>query len=139
MGKQPFTTTFHVRVGDLNAGKHLGHVEFISLIHEARVRFINQLDPTFDELNFYGVGLLLKTLSADIQAQSYHGDELRVTVEVVAFSKVSFTLRYQAFNQTRGRLAGEFETQMVCVDYQSEKLKRVPADFKARFESSLMH
>ena len=40
-----FSTDIAVRISDINYGGHLGHDSIISLIHEARVRFLK--DPRF--------------------------------------------------------------------------------------------
>ena len=40
--KIAFTTTLDVRISDINYGNHLGHDSLISLLHEARMRFLKQ-------------------------------------------------------------------------------------------------
>ncbi len=37
-----FTTDIDVRITDLNYGGHLGNDKFLSIAHEARVRFLKQ-------------------------------------------------------------------------------------------------
>ncbi|MCP3966914.1 MAG: thioesterase [Lentisphaerae bacterium] len=38
-----FNLTMPVRINDINYGRHLGNDSFISIIHEARFRFIQSL------------------------------------------------------------------------------------------------
>jgi acyl-CoA thioesterase FadM len=52
-----FSTTIGVRINDLNYGNHLGNDALLSIIHEARVRFLNSLGYT--EIDVEGVGILM--------------------------------------------------------------------------------
>ncbi len=45
-----FSATLEVRISDINYGNHLGHDSLVSLLHEARVRFLRHLGYT--ELNY---------------------------------------------------------------------------------------
>ncbi len=49
-----FTTEIQVRIGDINYGGHLGNDTVLSLIHEARVRFLQKYN--FREANIGGIG-----------------------------------------------------------------------------------
>ena len=52
-----FSTTLYLRIYDMNYGGHLGNDSVLSIVHEARVRFLQDLG--LSEKNFYGSGLLM--------------------------------------------------------------------------------
>ena len=51
-----FSTNIDVRITDLNYGNHLANDSLLSIIHEARVRFLNHFGYT--ELDIEGIGLV---------------------------------------------------------------------------------
>ena len=52
-----FQTEIPVRITDINYGNHLGNDAILSMMHEARVQFLQNLGYT--ELEFEGVGLIM--------------------------------------------------------------------------------
>ena len=48
-----FEMSYQVPIHDINFGGHLGHVEWLHILHEARVRFLHQYGQS--ETNFYGI------------------------------------------------------------------------------------
>ena len=46
--KLVFSTELEVRMSDINPANHVGHDAFISLVHEARVRFFEHLGFPID-------------------------------------------------------------------------------------------
>jgi acyl-CoA thioester hydrolase len=53
----PFSTEISVRIGDINYGGHLGNDAVLSIVHEARVRFLGSLGYT--EMNVEGKGIIM--------------------------------------------------------------------------------
>jgi acyl-CoA thioesterase FadM len=52
-----FSTNIPVRITDLNYGGHVGNDAFLSLLHEARMQFLQQFG--YSEMNVEGVGLIM--------------------------------------------------------------------------------
>ena len=52
-----FSTDVRVRVSDINYGNHLGNDALLSLVHEARLQFLQSRG--FSELDIDGCGLIL--------------------------------------------------------------------------------
>ena len=52
-----FSTEIPVRITDLNYGRHLGNDALLSIIHEARVRFLSHFNYT--ESDIEGVGSMM--------------------------------------------------------------------------------
>ena len=56
-----FRTEIPIRITDINYGGHLGNDSLLSIIHEARVRFLKSLG--YSESNVEGVGIIMISLS----------------------------------------------------------------------------
>lgn len=115
-----------VRITDINYGNHLGNDSLVSILHEARMQFLQQ--HGFTEMNAGGTSLIMKDLAIDFKHESFYGDELTVDIYCTDISKVSFCLIYEI---TTMRENGEVliamgQTTMVCYDYQVKKITSIP-------------
>ncbi|MEI2750570.1 MAG: thioesterase family protein [Ferruginibacter sp.] len=54
------TVEIPLRITDMNYGNHLGNDALVSILHEARVKWLNNLNYT--ELNVEGAGLIMGEL-----------------------------------------------------------------------------
>ena len=52
-----FETQIPIRITDLNYGGHLGNDKYLTLIHEARVQFLEHYG--FSEMDVDGVGIIM--------------------------------------------------------------------------------
>lgn len=120
-----FTTTISVRITDLNYGGHLGNDTVLSLLHEARVRFLQHLG--LSELNFGGVGIIMSDAAIQFKSEAFFGEELTVEVAVDDISRVAFDLYYRV--QCGDRLVVIAKTGIVCYDYAAKKVAQIPAIF----------
>jgi len=71
----PFETELEVRVGDLNYGNHLGNDSVLTLVHEARRRYLRSLGV--EEIGADGIGFVVADAAVVYRAQAFHGDRLR--------------------------------------------------------------
>ena len=74
--KFPFSVSLPVRITDMNYGGHLGNDRYLTISHEARVKFLEWLGYT--ELDFSGPGLILANVAIDYKAEIKYGDNLVV-------------------------------------------------------------
>jgi acyl-CoA thioester hydrolase len=127
--KTHFTTTITVRISDINYGNHVGNDSIVSLIHEARVQFLQSLGYT--ELNIEGLGLIMSDLAVTYKKQLLYGDELAITIAVADLTAKSFNLYYKInVKETTATIA---KTGMLCYDYTLQKIANIPASFSAHF------
>src|SRR3990167_7302146 len=78
--KIAFTTTLDVRISDINYGNHLGHDSLISLLHEARMRFLKQCN--YSELNIENLGSLVTHLSVDYLNQAFYAIKMIIHIGI---------------------------------------------------------
>lgn len=125
-----FSTRLTVRVTEINYGNHLGNDRMVSLLHEARLRFLAEYD--FDEFNVDGLGILVTDLAVTFRAESFVRDKLRFRVGLTDFNKYGCDVIYRVENEEDDKLVAEAKTGIVFFDYGIRKIARIPALFIER-------
>ncbi len=120
----PFKTEIQVRITDLNYGRHMGNDALLSMIHEARVLFLQQLG--FTELDVGGVGLIMTDSVIVYRSEAFQGDVLRFRVGAADFNQYGCDFVFQVLNQQSGREVARAKTGVVCFDYAERAVKPMP-------------
>ena len=128
-----FTTTIPIRITDLNYGKHVGNDTILSLLHEARMQFLQH--HGFTELQLAGVGLIMSDVAIEFRQELFYPDTIQASVAAGDGTKVSFDLYYKLEKIVDGKptLVAAAKTGMVCFDYEKKKVAAVPAAVKEQF------
>lgn len=123
-----------VRIADINYGNHVGNDAFVSIIHEARMLWLQQYG--FTELQVEDIGLIMSDLAIEFKSESFYGDVIEVRLGVAEVARVSFELYYQLFaiRNSEFILLGNAKTGMVCYDYAAKKVAMVPEKLKSILE-----
>ncbi len=122
-----FSTEISVRITDLNYGNHLGNDSMLSIIHEARVRFLRAFG--YAENDIEGTGLIMGDVAIQYKAEAFYGDKLYIEIAVGDITRVAFDIIYRL--QVNGKLIALAKTGMVCYDYAEKKIRSVPEKFIA--------
>ena len=111
------TVTIPVRITDINYGNHVGNDAFVSIIHEARVQWLQQ--NNLSELNIGGCGLIMGDLAIEFKNESFYGDIIEIKNSAGEISRVGFELYYQlsVIRNNETILLANAKTGMVCYDY----------------------
>ena len=120
----PFSTAIPVRITDLNYGNHVGNDTILSLVHEARVRFLAHYGYT--ELACEGVSLIMADAGIEFRNELFYGDELTAWVAAGAATSAGFELYYKLLKGPGQTLVALAKTGMVCFDYTARKVVRLP-------------
>ncbi len=123
-----FHTTLEVRISDINYGNHLAHDSFISLLHEARIRFLRSLGYE-SEANLDGLGLLLTNLYVNYVKESFYSNRITINIGVGKNSKTTIELIYQALLQDNNKEIARALTTMTFYDYKKSKVAKIPQSF----------
>lgn len=121
-----FTCIIPVRITDVNYGGHVGNDSILSIIHEARMQFLNHYG--YNEMNFGGAGLIMFDVVIEFKKEAFYGEEIIVSVAIADFEKISFDVFYrlekkQADNTITVAIA---KTGMICYDYNAKKVIPIP-------------
>ncbi len=126
-----FTTEVQVRIGDINYGGHLGNDSVLSLVHEARVRFLSKYG--FSEADIDGVGIIMTDAVVVFKSEGFHGDVILIDVAVNDFSRAGCDFLFRLTNKDTGREVARAKTGIVFFDYQNRKVVEVPNKFREKF------
>src|SRR5262245_60948037 len=92
-GKFSFSTNIPVRITDVNYGGHVGNDTVLSIIHEARVQFLNHYG--YKELEFEGIGMIMADAGIEFKNELFYGDTVIASVAVAEFTRAGFELYYK--------------------------------------------
>ncbi|MCO5240512.1 MAG: thioesterase family protein [Chitinophagaceae bacterium] len=123
-----FLTTIPIRITDINYGGHAGNDSLLSIIHEARIQFLQQ--QGYNEQNFAGVGLIMSDVAIEFKKELFYGDIIYIAVTAAAFERVSFDIFYKLDTFRNGNLVtvATAKTGMVCFNYAIKKVAPVPEE-----------
>ena len=127
-----FSTNIPVRISDINYGGHVGNDSILAMIHEARVRFLDQLG--FKELQVGNGGLIMRDVIIEFKRELFYGDTVKASVKAGDFSTSSFNFYYKLEKESANRpvLITAARTGMVCYDYQSKKITLLTEEVKSK-------
>ncbi len=127
-----FSTSIPVRITDLNYGGHVGNDAVLSIIHEARMKFLAHYG--YSEIQFAGVGMIMSDVGIEFKSELFYGDTVIASVTAAAFSKVSFELYYLLEKESSGKkIAVAFaKTGMICYDYEKKKIAALPEEAREK-------
>ncbi len=128
-----FLTQINIGIGEINYGGHLGNDAALTLVHEARMRFIHSLG--FTELDVAGRGTILTDAVLVFKAEAFWGDSLDAAVAVDDFNKYGCDFYYRLTRKSDGRDILHAKTGMLFFDYKARKPVSVPPEFRAALGS----
>ena len=127
--KFDFVTEIPVRISDINYGGHLGNDSVLTLVHEARVRFLAR--HGFSEKNIAGIGIIMADAAIVYKAQSFYGDVIVIEVGAHDFDKYGCDIFYKLTNRETGKEIARVKTGVAFFDYSAGKIAVMPDEFKA--------
>ncbi|WP_440940079.1 acyl-CoA thioesterase [Immundisolibacter sp.] len=127
----PFVCTLTVQARDINYGGHLGHDAAVSLLHEARRRWLAAAG--FDEADSAGAGLIMLELEVHYAAEAFWGDRLRAELALVPLGAARCEFRYRLGRDGHDVLRAR--TLMGFFDYRARRVVRRPPAFMDRMLS----
>jgi acyl-CoA thioesterase FadM len=129
------TINIPVRIGDINYGNHLGNDSLVSIIHEARIKWLTK--NGFSEMNIGGCGTIMNELAVNYLNESFYGDTLIIQISIGEISTSSFELYYNitTLRADKELKIAKAKTGMVCYDYENKKIAALPEAFLSLIES----
>lgn len=128
-----FKTELALRITDINYGGHLGNDSLLSIIHEARVRFLNHLG--YSESNLEGNGIIMIDAAIQYKSEGFYGDSLIIEIDVNSFSGIGCDFVYRITNKSTGKEIALAKTGIVFFNYEKRKTVSVPSEFALKIES----
>ncbi len=125
-----FSTEIKIRITDLNYGGHLGNDTMLSLLHEARVRFLKHLD--YSEMDIEGAGIIMADAAIQFKTEAFYGERLKIEIAAGEFTRAAFDLFYRV--SCSSRVVALAKTGIVFYDYNRKKVVSVPEKFQRKLD-----
>lgn len=127
-----FSTEITVRITDINYGGHLGNDALLSLIHEARVRFLKSHGYT--EADIEGVGLIMTDAALIYKKEVFYDTRLVFEIALSDWSRVGCDFVFRITEKESGQEVAYAKTGVVFFDYERKKVVPVPRGFIVKFQ-----
>src|SRR3954469_21535021 len=126
-----YSTPLTVRVTDINAANHLGNDSMISMISEARARFLYEFGVPETERD--GTGIIVTDLATTYRAEAHARDQLLFEVGVMDFNKYGGDITFRITRPRDGKLVAMAKSGFVFFNYQSGQVTPMAPEFLAKF------
>ncbi|WP_313513472.1 thioesterase family protein [Pseudomonas sp.] len=126
-----FSTQLTVRITDINGANHLGNDSMISMISEARARFL--FDFGIGESRGDGSGIIVTDLATTYKAEAHARDLLLFEVGVMDFNRYGGDITFRITRPADGRLIAMAKSGFVFFDYRQSRVVAMPEAFRALF------
>jgi acyl-CoA thioester hydrolase len=127
--KACFQTTIPIRITDLNYGNHVGNDAIVSMLHEARVQWLNA--GGFSEMDAGGTGLIQADLIVQYLNESFYGDQLQIELSIGEISTSTFEVYYSIKRTVDEKNIALAKTTLCCFNYVSRKPQAIAEIFSA--------
>jgi len=129
-----YATHLTVRVTDINGANHLGNDSMISMISEARARFL--FDAGIEDLKGAHTSIIVTDLATTYRAEAYARDQLCFEVGIMDFNKYGGDIIFRITRPTDGTLIAMAKSGFVFFDYEEKKVVPMPQAFRDKFPSA---
>ena len=127
-----YSTPLTVRVTDINAANHLGNDSMISMISEARARFLFEFGVAETERD--GTGIIVTDLATTYRAEAHARDELLFEVGVMDFNKYGGDIIFRITRPRDRKLVAMAKSGFVFFNYKTSQVVMMPEDFRGKFD-----
>jgi len=127
-----YSTTLTVRVTDINGANHLGNDSMISMISEARARFL--FDFGIEETQGDGIGIIVTDLATTYRNEAHARDQLLFEVGVMDFNKYGGDITFRITRPKDQVLVAMAKSGFVFFDYINKRVVPMPEAFHRKFE-----
>ncbi|MYM36014.1 thioesterase [Duganella sp. FT50W] len=126
-----FSTQLTVRVTDINGANHLGNDSMISMISEARARFL--FEYGLQETGTDGLGIIVTDLATTYKAEAHARDQLIFEVGVMDFNQYGGDIVFRITRPRDGTLVALAKYGFVFFNYHRREVTPMPPEFLAKF------
>lgn len=126
-----YTTHLTVRVTDINFANHLANDSMISMISEARARFL--FDAGIENMKAAHVSIIVTDLATTYRAEAYARDELAFEVGIMDFNKYGGDIIFRITRPADRMLIAMAKSGFVFFDYEAKKVVPMPQAFRDKF------
>lgn len=127
-----YSTPLTVRATDINAANHLGNDSMISMISEARSRFLFEFGIA-ETTESNAVGIIVTDLATMYRSEAYARDQLLFEVGVMDFNKYGGDIIFRITRPRDHALVALAKSGFVFFNYHSKRVEPMPESFRNKF------
>lgn len=126
--QRTFIVSLPVAVNHLNYTNHLSFDALLTLLHEARLRWLKSINADLMEHALSeNTGWLVKRVEVDYQSEAFYGEMLNITLLISNARRAGFTLHHVVTKQSSNEVIAKADVILVCIDTLKRKITRIPA------------
>jgi acyl-CoA thioesterase FadM len=129
-----FTTQLTVRVTDINGANHLGNDSMISMLSEARARFLFESGVLETQADASGTGIIVTDLATTYKAEAHARDQLLFEVGVMDFNHYGGDIIFRVSRPRDQQLVAMAKYGFVFFNYKRSQVVPMPDEFRAKFD-----
>lgn len=126
-----FRTEIPLLISHINHGRHLDNSQLLSLVSEARVRFLRSQNYT--EMDVEGAGIIVADAALRYRSEAFYGETMAIELGLQDFHDHGCDMVWRMTEATSGREVAHGKTGIVFFDYGVRRKTTVPTAFRARF------
>src|SRR5580698_4934420 len=126
-----YSTHLTVRVTDINGANHLANDSMISMISEARARFL--FDAGIEDMKDAHTSIIVTDLATTYRAEAYARDQLCFEVGIMDFNKYGGDIIFRITRPVDGALVAMAKSGFVFFNYDTKKVVPMPKAFSGKF------
>lgn len=126
-----FKTVLTVRITDINFANHLGNDAMISMISEARARFLYHFGVP--DTDAHGTGIIVTDLATTYRAEAHARDQLQFEIGTMDFNRYGGDIVFRITRVGDGQLIAMAKSGFVFFNYRDSKVTTMPEAFRAQF------
>jgi acyl-CoA thioester hydrolase len=129
-----FATEIPIRIGDINFTGHLGFDSLLSIIAEARLRFLQNFGYQEDGSG-RGFGFIVTDVNVTYVGQGYYGQTLKIEMAATGIAAKGFDVVYRVSDVKTGREIARAMTAQLIYDRGQKKVVPLPDDFREKLSA----
>ncbi len=126
-----YSTQLTVRVTDINGANHLGNDSMISMISEARARFLFEFGIRETESD--GIGIIVTDLATTYKNEAHARDQLLFEVGVMDFNAYGGDITFRITRPLDQALVAMAKSGFVFFSYKEKRVVPMPEEFRDKF------
>lgn len=130
-----FITHIPITIQNINYGGHVGNDSILSILHEARIRFLTSLG--YQELDTEAnMGVIMTDAAIVYKGEGFHGDLFEIAVGASDISSFGFDIYYRITTRRNDNtiVIAEAKSGMIYFDYNTRKVGRLPEEWKEKLK-----
>ena len=125
-----FSTDVLIYIGHINHGHHLDNAQLLTLVAEARTRFLRSMGYT--DRDAEGLAMVVGDVVVQYESEALYGETLRIDMTPMDFNKYGFDLVFRITDAHQGRAVARGKQGLVFTDPQERRVRLLPPALLAR-------